>query len=67
MSRSVSPMDDFAGQFMREKVKREILKTTDPEQLHKICMALIKSNECLRSMLLAKMEKDLPMLDSTGL
>ena len=60
-------MDDFSGDFARERVKREILKTTDPDQLHKICMALIKSNECLRSMLLNKMEADLPLLDSTGL
>ena len=60
-------MEDFAGDFMREKIKRDILNCDDTEHLQKICMTLIKSNECLRSMLMDQMREKLPNLDSTGL
>ena len=60
-------MDDFSGEFARERSKREIMNCTDPVKLQAICMTLIQCNEHLRSMLLDKIREDLPMLDSTGL
>ena len=60
-------MDDFSGEFARERVKREILSCTDPVKLRAICITLIQCNEHLRAMLLDKIEADLPLLDSTGL
>ncbi len=60
-------MDYLAQSFMRERTKRDLERCKDPDVLRHACMALIESNNYLRSMLMAEMEKNMPRLDSTGL
>ncbi len=55
-------MDHLAQSFMREKIKRDIECCKDPDVLRRTCMALIESNNYLRSMLTAEIEKNLPRL-----
>ncbi len=55
-------MDHLAQSFMREKIKRDLEGCKDPDVLRHACMALIESNNHLRSMLMAEMEKNLPRL-----
>ncbi len=55
-------MDYLAQSFMRERIKRDIEGCKDPDVLRRACMALIESNNYLRSMLMAEMEKNMPRL-----
>ena len=60
-------MDQLTSEFQREKIKRSVLEMEDVKQLRAICIALMECNNHLRSMLIEKMEVELPNLDSTGL